>query len=167
MMLILLPMSVKKTYGMRRSKGYKPRKLKQLDSKRSKLLKQHEELEKFIKYGNEQLLTQIPEWQDNEIAVKEKNAIRDYGMNVLGYSSQEMDSVYDYRVLLGLRNAWLQHKTVQATKVKPTEKKAAARTARPGTSNVPKTKTPVKRARQKLAKTGKVQDAAKLFEQII
>jgi hypothetical protein len=78
-----------------------------------------------------------------------------------------MDSVYDYRVLLGLRNAWLQHKTQQATKVKPTEKKAAARTARPGTSNVPKTTTPVKRARQKLAKTGKVQDAAKLFEQII
>ncbi len=83
-------------------------------------------LKKFIKYGNEQLLTQIPEWQDNEIAVKEKNAIRDYGMNVLGYSSQEMDSVYDYRVLLGLRNAWLQHKTVQATKVKPTEKKAVS-----------------------------------------
>jgi hypothetical protein len=129
--------------------------------------KQHEELEKFVKYGNEQLLTQIPEWQDNEIAVKEKNSIRDYGVNVLGYSSQEMDSVYDYRILLGLRNAWLQHKTQQATKVKPTEKKAAARTARPGTSNVPKSSTPAKRAHQKLAKTGKVQDAAKLFEQII
>ncbi len=113
------------------------------------------------------MLTQIPEWQDNEIAVKEKNSIRDYGVNVLGYSSQEMDSVYDYRVLLGLRNAWLQHKTQQATKVKPTEKKAAARTARPGTSNVPKSSTPAKRAHRRLAKTGKVQDAAKLFEQII
>jgi len=58
-------------------------------------------------------------------------------------------------------------KTLKATKVKPTEKKAAARTARPGTSNVPKSTTPVKKARQKLAKTGKVQDAAKLFEQIL
>ena len=113
------------------------------------------------------MLEQIPEWQDNEVASKEKMAIRDYGVNVLGYTPQEMDSVYDYRVLLGLRNAWLQHKTQQATKVKPTEKKAAARTARPGTSNVPKSTTPVKKARQKLAKTGKVQDAAKLFEQLL
>ena len=128
---------------------------------------QQKKLQQFVEYGNQQLLEQIPEWQDNEMASKEKMAIRDYGVNVLGYTPQEMDSVYDYRVLLGLRNAWLQHKTQQATKVKPTEKKAVARTARPGTSNVPKTTTPVKRARQKLAKTGKVQDAAKLFEQLI
>ena len=128
---------------------------------------QQKKLQQFVEYGNQQLLEQIPEWQDNEMASKEKMAIRDYGVNVLGYTPQEMDSVYDYRVLLGLRNAWLQHKTQQATKVKPTEKKAAARTARPGTSNVPKTTTPVKKARQKLAKTGKVQDAAKLFEQLI
>jgi hypothetical protein len=128
---------------------------------------QQQKLQQFLQYGQQQLLEQIPEWQDNETASKEKMAIRDYGVNVLGYTPQEMDSVYDYRVLLGLRNAWLQHKTQQATKVKPTEKKAAARTARPGTSNVPKTTTPVKRARQKLAKTGKVQDAAKLFEQLI
>ena len=128
---------------------------------------QQKKLQQFVEYGNQQLLEQIPEWQDNEVASKEKMAIRDYGISVLGYTPQEMDSVYDYRVLLGLRNAWLQHKTVQATKVKPTEKKAAARTARPGTSNVPKSTTPVKKARQKLAKTGKVQDAAKLFEQIL
>ena len=128
---------------------------------------QQKKLQQFVEYGNQQLLEQIPEWQDNEMASKEKMAIRDYGVNVLGYTPQEMDSVYDYRVLLGLRNAWLQHKTQQATKVKPTEKKAAARTARPGTSNVPKSTTPVKKARQKLAKTGKVQDAAKLFEQLL
>lgn len=128
---------------------------------------QQQKLQQFLQYGQQQLLEQIPEWQDNEVASKEKMAIRDYGVNVLGYTPQEMDSVYDYRVLLGLRNAWLQHKTQQATKVKPTEKKAAARTARPGTSNVPKSTTPVKRAKQRLAKTGKVQDAAKLFEQLI
>jgi len=130
-------------------------------------VEQQKKLQQFVEYGNQQLLDQIPEWQDNEVASKEKMAIRDYGVSVLGYTPQEMDSVYDYRVLLGLRNAWLQHKTQQATKVKPTEKKAAARTARPGTSNVPKSTTPVKRAKQRLAKTGKVQDAAKLFEQII
>ena len=105
--------------------------------------------------------------EGKKMSSKEKMAIRDYGVNVLGYTPQEMDSVYDYRVLLGLRNAWMYDKTLKATKVKPTEKKAVARTARPGTSNVPKSASPVKKAKQRLAKSGKVQDAAKLFEQII
>ena len=129
--------------------------------------KQQKELEEFIKHGNEQLLKLIPEWQDNEVASKEKMAIRNYGINVLGFTAEQMDQVYDYRHLLGLRNAWMYDKTLKATKVKPTEKKAVARTARPGTSNVPKSTTPVKKAKQRLAKSGKVQDAAKLFEQII
>ncbi len=82
------------------------------------------------------------------------------------YSEQEVEQVYDYRALLGLRNAWLNSKTVEATKKKPTQK-APARVARPGTTNRPKTTAPVKKAKQKLAKTGKIQDAAKVFEQII
>jgi len=150
----------------------KKQKLKAIQDEATRLqeeanAKQRKELEEFVQYGNKQLLQLIPEWQDNEIASKEKMEIRNYGVNVLGYTPQEMDSVYDYRVLLGLRNGWLHHKTLKATKVKPTEKKAAARSARPGTSNVPKSTTPVKKARQKLAKSGKVQDAAKVFEQLI
>lgn len=130
-------------------------------------VEQQKKFQQFVEYGQQQLLNLIPEWQDNKIASREKTAIKDYAMNVLGYTQQEIDAVYDYRQLIGLRNGWLYNKTQQATKVKPTEKKAAARTARPGTSNVPKSTTPVKRAKQRLAKTGKVQDAAKLFEQII
>ena len=79
------------------------------------------------------------------MASKEKMAIRNYGINVLGYTAEQMDQVYDYRHLLGLRNAWMYDKTLKATKVKPTEKKAVARTARPGTSNVPKSASPVKK----------------------
>jgi len=130
-------------------------------------VEQQKKFQQFVEYGQQQLLNLIPEWQDNKIASREKTAIKDYAMNALGYTQQEIDAVYDYRQLIGLRNGWLYNKTQQATKVKPTEKKAAARTARPGTSNVPKSTTPVKRAKQRLAKTGKVQDAAKLFEQLI
>lgn len=54
---------------------------------------QQKKLQQFVEYGNQQLLEQIPEWQDNEMASKEKMAIRDYGVNVLGYTPQEMDSV--------------------------------------------------------------------------
>jgi hypothetical protein len=68
--------------------------------------------------------------------------------------------------LLGLRNAWLNSQTVKATKKKPTQK-APARVARPGTTTRKKSVAPVKRAKQVLAKTGKVQDAAKVFEQFL
>tara|TARA_R100000278_G_scaffold85150_1_gene65104 strand:+ start:1463 stop:2473 length:1011 start_codon:yes stop_codon:yes gene_type:complete len=128
--------------------------------------KQQEQIAQMVQEGQQKLLELIPEWQDPEVATKDKLAIREYGINVLGYSPEEMDAVYDYRALLGLRNAWLQSKTVKATKKKPTEK-AKARVARPGTTNRPRSVAPVKKAKQRLAKTGKPSDAAKVFEQLL
>ena len=119
-----------------------------------------------VQEGQQRILEIIPEWKNAEVAQKEKLAIRDYGINVLGYTPQEMDAIYDYRALLGLRNAWLNSKTVEATKKKPTQK-APARVARPGTTTRKKSVAPAKRAKQVLAKTGKVQDAAKVFEQFL
>ena len=119
-----------------------------------------------VQEGQQKILEIIPEWKNAEVAQKEKLAIRDYGINVLGYAPQEMDAIYDYRALLGLRNAWLNSKTVEATKKKPTQK-APARVARPGTTTRKKSVAPAKRAKQVLAKTGKVQDAAKVFEQFL
>ena len=119
-----------------------------------------------VQEGQQKILEIIPEWKNAEVAQKEKLAIRDYGINVLGYTPQEMDAIYDYRALLGLRNAWLNSKTVEATKKKPIQK-APARVARPGTTTRKKSVAPAKRAKQVLAKTGKVQDAAKVFEQFL
>jgi len=130
------------------------------------LVKQQEQIEKYVQYGNQRLLEIIPEWQNPEVAAKEKAAISEYAIRELEYTPEEIQQVYDYRALLGLRNAWLNSRTVEATKKKPTQK-APARVARPGTTNRPKTTTPVKKAKQRLAKTGKTSDAAKVFEQII
>ena len=55
---------------------------------------------------------------------------------------------------------------VKATKKKPTQK-SAARVARPGTANQVRKSTPLKQSKQRLAKSGKVQDAAKVFENLI
>jgi hypothetical protein len=130
------------------------------------LVKQQTQIQQFVEYGNQKLLEIIPEWQNQEVASKEKAAISEYAVNTLGYTPEEIQQVYDYRALLGLRNAWLNSKTVEATKKKPTQK-APARVARPGTTNRPKSAAPVKKAKQRLAKSGKVQDAAKVFEQLI
>ena len=127
---------------------------------------QQQQIAQQVQEGQQRILEIIPEWKNAEIASKEKSAIRDYGINVLGYSAQEMDAIYDYRALLGLRNAWLNSKTVEATKKKPTQK-APARVARPGSTSRKKSIAPAKRAKQVLAKTGKVQDAAKVFEQFL
>jgi hypothetical protein len=127
---------------------------------------QQQQIAQVVQDGQQRILEIIPEWKNAEIASKEKSAIRDYGINVLGYSAQEMDAIYDYRALLGLRNAWLNSKTVEATKKKPTQK-APARVARPGSTSRKKSLAPAQRAKQVLAKTGKVQDAAKVFEQFL
>jgi len=129
-------------------------------------VKQQEQIAKFVEYGQQKLLEIIPEWKNQEIAQQEKLAIRDFAVNTLGYTAQEMDAIYDYRALLGLRYAWLNNKTVEATKKKPTEK-APARVARPGAVTKTKSVAPAKRAKQRLAKTGKTSDAAKVFEQML
>ena len=128
--------------------------------------KQQEQIQKFVEYGNQQLTEKIPGWSDAEKSQKEKAAITTYAINELGFTPQEINNVIDYRVLLGLRDGMLYRKQMAASKKKPT-KTAAARAARPGTSNKPKTMTAAKKAQAKLAKSGKVQDAAKVFEQFI
>jgi hypothetical protein len=149
----------------------KKEKLKAAEAEQQRLqqeayAKQQEQIAQQVQEGQQKILEIIPEWKNAEVAQQEKLAIRDYGINVLGYLPQEMDAIYDYRALLGLRNAWLNSKTVEATKKKPTQK-APARVARPGTTTRKKSVAPAKRAKQVLAKTGKVQDAAKVFEQFL
>ena len=149
----------------------KKEKLKAAEAEQQRLqqeayAKQQEQIAQQVQEGQQKILEIIPEWKNAEVAQKEKLAIRDYGINVLGYLPKEMDAIYDYRALLGLRNAWLNSKTVEATKKKPTQK-APARVARPGTTTRKKSVAPAKRAKQVLAKTGKVQDAAKVFEQFL
>ena len=123
-------------------------------------------IQQQVEEGQAKLLEVIPEWQNQEVASKEKAEIANYATNVLGYTQEEINSVYDWRALLGLRKAWLSDKIAETVKKKPTQK-APARVARPGTSNKRKSVAPVKRAKQRLAKSGKLQDAAKVFEQLI
>ena len=127
---------------------------------------QQAEIQKAVEVGNQRLLEAVPEWKDADVALKEKQSIAKYAMDVLGYSQDEINQVYDYRALLGLRGAWLHHQTGKAIKKKPVEK-APARVGKPGSANKPRTATPLKKAKQRLAKSGKLRDAAKVFENLI
>ena len=131
--------------------------------------KHAEQVSAYMQYGDEQLLkNHVPEWKDKSIAQKEKLAIREHAINDLGFTAEEINQVYDYRLLLGLRNSWMQNKTQKAVKKKPTQKASARnRVGKPGSVTRKNNSTSLKRSKQRLAKTGKVHDAAKVFEQLI
>ena len=133
---------------------------------KEQLTSQQAEIQKAVELGNQKLLEAVPEWKDADVALKEKQSIAKYAMDVLGYSQDEINQVYDYRALLGLRGAWLHHQTGNAIKKKPVEK-APARVGKPGSANKPRSATPLKKAKQRLAKTGKLRDAAKVFENLL
>ena len=128
-----------------------------------------EQVSAYMQYGDEQLINNhVPEWKDKTIQQEEKLAIRDHAINDLGFTAEEINQVYDYRLLLGLRNSWMQNKTQKAVKKKPTQKASARnRVGKPGSVTRKKTSTPLKKSKARLAKSGKVQDAAKVFEQLI
>lgn len=131
-------------------------------------VKQQEQIQKYMQYGEKQILNHVPEWKDSTIQQEEKLAIRDHAINDLGFTAEEINQVYDYRLLMGLRNSWMQNKTQKAVKKKPTQKASARnRVAKPGSVSRKKTSTPLKKSKARLAKSGKVQDAAKVFEQLI
>jgi len=131
-------------------------------------VKQQEQIQKYMQYGEKQILNHVPEWKDKTIQQEEKLAIRDHAINDLGFTAEEINQVYDYRLLMGLRNSWMQNKTQKAVKKKPTQKASARnRVAKPGSVSRKKTSTPLKKSKARLAKSGKVQDAAKVFEQLI
>lgn len=95
-----------------------------------------------------------------------RKQIRDYAKS-LGWTDQEMSSVYDHRAVVALYKAM---KFEQLEKSKPEIQKRiteAPRTLKAGTS-APATKSQAdKQAMQRLRQSGKVQDAAAAFERFL
>lgn len=126
---------------------------------------QQQTLQNHLKAESEKLASVIP-----ELATPKGDAIRkeirEYAKSV-GWSDQELSSVYDHRAVLTLYKAM---KFEQLQKGKPeTLKKVqqAPRMLKPGTS-APNTKSSQeKQVMQKLRQTGKVRDAAAAFERFL
>jgi vacuolar-type H+-ATPase subunit I/STV1 len=126
---------------------------------------QQQSLQNHLKFESEKLASVIP-----ELATPKGDAIRkeirEYAKSV-GWSDQELSSVYDHRAVLTLYKAM---KFEQLQKGKPeTLKKVqqAPKMLKPGTST-PNTKSSQdKQVMQKLRQTGKVRDAAAAFERFL
>ena len=126
---------------------------------------QQQSLQNHLKSEAEKLASVIP-----ELATPKGDAIRkeirEYAKSV-GWSDQELASVYDHRAVLTLYKAM---KFEQLQKGKPeTLKKVqqAPKMLKPGTSAPNAKSSQEKQAMQRLRQTGKVRDAAAAFERFL
>ena len=90
----------------------------------------------------------------------------EFGKQV-GFSDQELDTLYDHRALIVLRDAMRYNELTNGEKI--TEAKSKIGSAKGGSKKTARqTRSRKQKAqRQKLRKTGKVEDAASLMGQIL
>lgn len=116
-----------------------------------------------------QLVSQlIPDYADAQKGEGLRKELRAYAKSI-GYTDEEVNSVYDARTVKALYDA-MQYAKLQKSKPEVTKKVSQAPKAmKAGNSKSGKTSNSeqAKRDRNKLRTTGKVKDAARIFEQFI
>jgi chaperonin cofactor prefoldin len=121
---------------------------------------------KFVADQTARLPELIPTWKDPEVAKTERGALREFG-RVQGFSEDELNAVTDARVVALLHKAYSFDKAEKA-KPKVQEKIAAAlRTSTPGALQAPRKGHARKEAMAKLAKSGRIEDAAAAIEHLL
>jgi len=108
------------------------------------------------------VLEKIPEWSDSNIQSNEQRALAEFGASV-GFSREELDTIYDHRALMVLRDAWKYNQLVNGEKVQSVKSKI--KNAKPGGKQISQQMRGRKHKdqRAKLKQTGKVKDAASLL----
>ena len=134
-------------------------------SRQEQIQQQQKILEEQSVQAKKIIADRIPEWSDEKIAQKEVNEIMDYA-KTLGFTNDELSEVYDGRLVLLLRDGWLHSKTKKAVKTKPKES-PSRKVVKPGTSNRIKTNAPLRKAKEKLKKSGSIKDATEVFENLL
>ena len=129
---------------------------------------QTQEFSKYLEEQQKQLSVKVPEMNHPEKGSEFKKQMRNY-LSSVGFNNQEIDSVYDHRYVLLVKDA-MNYRNLQ--KAKPEIKKKAVNAPKVVRGGVSKTKGQqlAEEKRQqlsKLRKTGKVADAAKLFRSLV
>jgi hypothetical protein len=126
---------------------------------------QQSQLQNHLRQESEKLVSLIPELATPQGDAVRKQ-IRDYAKSV-GWSDQELSSVYDSRAVHTLYKA-MKYEQLQKSKPELNKKLVAApKMMRSGTSAPPARSAQDKQVMQRLRETGKVTDAAKAFERFL
>ena len=141
----------------------------QAEQQRLAQLSQYEQqraMEEQLSSQKEALLAALPEWRDPKKAQAEKALVVE-SAKAAGFSEEDLKSVYDHRLVLLLRKAGLYDQMVSKRQgIKPVVNNGP-RPAKPGAAGRVSTTTEAVRAKQRLAKTGRVDDAASAIELLL
>jgi hypothetical protein len=128
---------------------------------------QSQHLSQFLAVEAQKLSEAIPEYADQQKSVQVKKDIRDYARKI-GWSDEELASVYDSRAVLTLYRA-MQYEKLMSNKAGVTKKVAEApKMLKAGVArNTDPNSEQTKKAQAQLRKTGRVADAANVFERFL
>jgi hypothetical protein len=126
-----------------------------------------EDLKGRVAEGRSKLLEAVPSWKDSKKWEADRAKLIEYGKSI-GFTEQELGNTYDHRAVLALHKArqfddLLKSKPVPNKSAGP-KSLAAGTVPSPAPSKNTKLAT---QARQRLASTGRVADAAAVFEGLL
>ena len=118
----------------------------------------------FVEQERGRLAEVLPQWRDEKVAKAEKAKVADYAKRI-GFTDQEIAQFYDHRAVTTLYKAM---KFDELQSGKPKAKKQATPVAKAGAATTtPKGRDAYRKSQQRLAKTGKVADAANAFKHLL
>lgn len=126
---------------------------------------QQQKLQAHLQSEAQKLVEVIPEFGTDK-GQEIKRDIREYALN-LGYTEQDLANLYDHRAVLALYKA-MKFEKLQKAKPETLKKvQEAPKVLKAGTSTPPTKSEADKKAMQRLRSSGKVRDAANVFERFL
>jgi len=122
-----------------------------------------EKLQRHIESEGKKLLDVIPEWSDRKIANAEKKLITKFGLKS-GYSQKELDRTFDSRAVSIMRKGALWDQMQEKKHgIKPVRRQSM----KPGSKSGDPGRIKQGKATERLKKSGRVEDAAGVFYNLI
>ena len=123
-------------------------------------------LHQHIAVERTKVLERIPEWSDGDTQANDQRRLMEYGQTE-GYSQEELNQLYDARAVVILRKAMLYDELTTGDKITAAKSKIGSVKGGSKTIATQTRSRKAKAARAKLKATGKVDDAAVLFAEIL
>lgn len=124
-------------------------------------------VKRLIAHSGAELAKAMPKWRDPQAWAADSAKLKSYGEQ-LGFSAQELEHTFDHRAILALYKA-MRYDEIVAKRPKPQQQEGRPKPAPAGAAKPVQQRqvSELTRAKQRLAKTGSVKDAAALFGKLL
>ena len=126
---------------------------------------QQKQLAQIVEQGRQKLPELVPEWKDAKKWEADRAKLLQYGQKV-GYSQEELAQAYDPRAIAVMYKA-MRYDEMVAKVPRPVVNKGPKVAPAGSANSAPRAASEVTRAKQRLAQTGRVTDAAAIFERML